>query len=179
MPCPPAPPEQQQQHSYEMTTQPSHSLPVSRTPAHTTGGYVAFNPAAHSNSTPAPSTPTMQDGPRRNITVAGQATNDYFGDAGRVPQRSVTAPLEPQSAEPLRASASDFLDDYGPPPSHQSFSRPQPPMNPVQYRSYTAEPYVPPSNNQSFSRPPPPPNPVQGRSHTAGPEPPGQWRRYS
>ncbi|KAM3415841.1 hypothetical protein BST61_g9347 [Cercospora zeina] len=180
MPSPPAPPEQQQQHSYEMTAQPSHSIPVSRTPAPATGGYVAFNPAMQSNFTPTPSTPTMQDGPRRNITVAGQATNDYFGDVGRVPQRSVTAPLEPQSAEPLRASVNDILDDYAPPPSNQSFGRPQPPTNPVQYRSYTAEPYVPATNNnQSFSRPQPPTNPVQGRSNTAGPEPPGQWRRYS
>ncbi|GIZ39020.1 hypothetical protein CKM354_000241200 [Cercospora kikuchii] len=176
MPSQMAPPERQQ-HSYEMTTQPSHSVPVSRTPAPATGGYVAFNPAAQSAYTPAPTAPAVQDGPRRIITVAGQA-NDYFGDARRVPQRSATAPIEPQSAEPLRHSVNDILDDYGPPPSNETFSRPQPPTNPVQYRSYTAEPYAPAVSNQSFSRPQPPSNPVQGRSNTAGPEP-GQWRRYS
>ncbi|USW48555.1 Putative potassium transporter Kch [Septoria linicola] len=130
-----APP--QQSHSYEMTTQPSHSIPVSRTPASTTGGYVAFNPTAQS-TTPAPIAPMLQEGPRRNITIAGAPGTDgnYFGDVRQVPQRSATAPIEPQYAEPMRHSVNDILDDYG----NEGVSRPQPPANPVQQRSNTAGP---------------------------------------
>ena len=147
-----APPQLQQQ-SYEMTSQPAHSIPVSRTPAPpTAGGYVAFNPSASTSATPAPSEPALQGGPRRNITVAGGpgADNNYFGDVRQVPQRSATAPIEPHHAEPMRSSVNDILDDYGYPSS---------------------------GSNQSIQRPQQSSNPVQQRSNTAGP-PAGDWRRY-
>lgn len=143
-------PPQQQQQSYEMTLQPAHSIPVSRTPAG--GGYVAFNPSASTSATPALSDPAFQGGPCRNITVAGGhgADNSYFGGFRQVPQRSATAPIEPHYSEPMQSSVSEILDDYGYPSS---------------------------SSSQSIQRPQQPTNPLQQRSNTAGP-PAGAWRRY-
>lgn len=141
----PPPQQRQQQHSYEMTTQPSHRMPVTRTPAPTTGGaYVAFNPATSTSMNSAPSEPIMQGGPRRNITVAGGpgADNNYFGNVRQVPQRSATAPIEPHHTRPLPSSVHDTFNDYGHPSSGDGgIRRPQQAMNPVQQqRSHTAGP---------------------------------------
>ncbi|KAK4508198.1 hypothetical protein PRZ48_001936 [Zasmidium cellare] len=87
------------QNSYEMKASPVHSQPQNN-------GYTAFNPSMHS-TTPAPQEP------RRNITVTGAPqTGDYFGQIHHgTPQRSATAPIEPQRASV--AYAGDILDEYG------------------------------------------------------------------
>jgi len=85
-PYTPAPQQNQQPPApaYEMTNQPSHTLPPPP-PHNAGGGYVAFNPNAM---------PIVQDGPRRNITVsngAPSATGNHFGNVQ--PARSATAPI--------------------------------------------------------------------------------------
>lgn len=99
---PPAP-------AYEMTNQPLHTLPPQNT-----GGYVAFNPSAM---------PTVQDGPRRNITVSNGAHStlaSYFGEAQ--PARSPTAPIPEDRRDnflqaPSRGTesvrVSEILNAYG------------------------------------------------------------------
>lgn len=194
--------------SFEMTSQPSHSIasPVSQTPVpQSAGGYVAFNPSARS-ATPVGDGAQLQSGPRRNITVAGTpGTGDsYFGDVKQAPpQRSATAPLQVPQADTSRVSVTDILDGYG---EETPAERPTPPSNPVQQRSHTAGPGygeqapierpTPLSNpvqqrshtagpgygeQAPVARPAPPSNPVQQRSHTAGPAPGSQsdWRQFS
>lgn len=87
------------QDSYEMMTSPTHTQPQH-------GGYMAFNPSLHST------TPASQE-PRRNVTATGAPeASDYFGQIHHgVPQRSATAPIEPQRASV--AYAGDILDEYG------------------------------------------------------------------
>ncbi|KAF7196433.1 putative vacuolar membrane protein [Pseudocercospora fuligena] len=149
------PPQLSHQNSYEMTPQPNHSIPPaqpfapSRTPGPSqtpappsAGGYLPFNPSV---LTPvaAPETPRLQEGPRRNITLAAGppgTEGSYFGDVRQVPQRSATAPLEPQRVESARISVNDVLDDYGSSTPDEGIHRPHPAPNPVQQRSATAGP---------------------------------------
>lgn len=138
-----------------MIPQPNHSIPPaqpfapSRTPGPSqtpappsAGGYLPFNPSV---LTPvaAPETPRLQEGPRRNITLAAGppgTEGSYFGDVRQVPQRSATAPLEPQRVESARISVNDVLDDYGSSTPDEGINRPYPAPNPVQQRSATAGP---------------------------------------
>ncbi|KAK4540758.1 hypothetical protein LTR36_008973 [Oleoguttula mirabilis] len=120
------------QEAYEMTSQSSYSSSNSAAapaPASDTG-YVAFNPSLLSASnTPMPQ---LQQGPRRNITVAGQAgtANNYFGQVREVPQRSATAPIIDNR---LTTGYADIFDDYGDSarnsiaPPAQEIRRPSPP----------------------------------------------------
>lgn len=112
------------QDSYEMKTSPAHSQPPQ-------SAYTAFNPSLHS-ATPAPQEP------RRNVTVTGAPdTGDYFGQIHHgVPQRSATAPIEPQSASV--GYAGDIFDDYGT-SNDEGLRRPSPPASGPQ-RSATAGP---------------------------------------
>ena len=156
--------------SYEMTAQPSYSsfnnastpAPASAPVADGTAGYVAFNPSMHSASTtPAPQ---LHQGPRRNITVAGEpgVAGNYFGHVRpqHVPQRSATAPIVEQSSylmpdnslmheNRLTTGYADILDDYGSsarssisppaPQDAQEIRRPEVPYNSVP-RAHTAGP---------------------------------------
>lgn len=103
---PPAP-------AYEMTNQPIHTSPPPQNP----GGYVAFNPSAAT-------TPTVHDGPRRNITISSGApgtAGNYFGNVQ--PMRSATAPIPEErqqsflQAPPSRGTesvrVSEILNAYG------------------------------------------------------------------
>lgn len=105
----PAPHNQPPSPEYEMTNQPSHAMP-----SRNAGGYVAFNPCA---------APTVQDGPRRNITVSSGApgtAGNYFGHVQ--PARSATAPI-PEERQPSFLQApgrgtdsvrvSEILNAYG------------------------------------------------------------------
>jgi hypothetical protein len=126
---------------YEMTTSPSHNAPGPQFPPPSNTNYINFRPGPTA-PTPAPSTsggyvaftPSGAPGPQRNLAIAHAAngSGDYFSDVRQVPQRSATAPIEPQSAQHMRQSVNDILDDYGEP------RRPAPAENPVQYRSHTA-----------------------------------------
>ncbi|KAK5123514.1 hypothetical protein LTR85_002552 [Meristemomyces frigidus] len=134
--------------SYEMMSQSSYSSSNSAFAPAATGetGYVAFNPTMLTpSSTPGPQ---LQQGPRRNITVAGDAgtANNYFGQVRDVPQRSATAPIADNR---LTTGYADIFDDYGdsarnsvaPPVQHdtQEIRRPSPPTGGPQ-RAHTAGP---------------------------------------
>ncbi|KAK5133866.1 hypothetical protein LTR08_007197 [Meristemomyces frigidus] len=159
-PLPPPEPE-----SYEMSTQTRSDFSNITPSASVDGSYVAFNPGmASASTTPMP---YLQQGPRRNITVAGQPgmAGNYFGQVLDVPQRSATAPIVDNR---LTTGYADILDDYdnsartsiaSPVEDAHDFGRPSPPHDVVQ-RAHTAGPaegYWQPQHNG-----------VQ-RSHTAGP----------
>lgn len=106
--------------SYEMTSHPLMTqTPPPAAMAPSAGGYVAFNPAAHSaSSTPAP----HQQMPERSMTAIGNHAAPRPAD---IPQRSATAPAM-DLAPPERGPAfdnrntigySDIVDDYGREPS--------------------------------------------------------------
>lgn len=141
-----------QSNSYEMTSQPSYSSMTSASAsASADTGYVAFNPAMLSaSSTPLPQ---LQQGPRRNITVAGDpgVAGNYFGQVREVPQRSATAPLDQRHT----TGYADILDDYG-----------------ASARSSIAPPV---EDAQAIRRPEPPYGGPQ-RAHTNGPE--AGWQYY-
>lgn len=157
-----------QSNSYEMTSQPYHT----GEPVQSAGGYVAFNPGADRTATPL----SLQPGPKRNLTVAGQpgTAGNYFGHVQDTPQRSATAPIDARQT----IGYTDILNDYGdsarssilPPEQQQplasqpqqSFSRPSPPTGLP--RSHTAGPV----EQSGMTRTSPPTGPQ--RSYTAGPD---------
>lgn len=122
--------------TYEMTSPSSYGAfgsAAAPTPA-VDNGYVAFNPTMlSSSSTPAPQ---LQQGPRRNITVAGEAgsANNYFGKVYDVPQRSATAPIVDNR---LTTGYADIFDAYGQDTPEQEIRRPEPPAGGPQ-RAHTA-----------------------------------------
>ena len=125
-------------NSYEMTSQPSYnSLPPTSQPPQSSNGYVAFSPSTQS----AANTPIAQQGPRRNVTVAGQpgVGDSYFGRVQEIPQRSATAPAVDNRAISHYGS---ILDDYSvqtPVEEDRGVRRVSPPTG-LPPRAYTAGP---------------------------------------
>ena len=122
-----------QPNSYEMTSQPSYSS-LNQQQSSSANSYVAFNPSMHSQS----NTPAPQQGPIRNITVAGHpgAGSNYFGHVQEAPQRSATAPVNHRAT----TGYADIFDEYGDSARNSAAEadRMSPPAAPQ--RSYTAGP---------------------------------------